>query len=79
MLCYNAIKKFYFQEIFQHICDSCLRCCYLCCCCCRFWQLDIDKVGRKGQSQKDTWDLAVYDASEEYKTRMVFPKYLSYY
>ncbi|XP_060600834.1 transmembrane protein 222-like [Ruditapes philippinarum] len=36
----------------------------------KYWQLDIDKVGKKGQSQKDTWDLAVYDASEEYKTRM---------
>ncbi|KAL4221622.1 hypothetical protein ACF0H5_019879 [Mactra antiquata] len=37
----------------------------------KYWQLNVDKVmSRKGQHPKQTWDLAVYDASEEYKTRM---------
>lgn len=36
----------------------------------KYWQLDPNKVRKKGQNPKDTWDLAVYDASEEYKHRM---------
>lgn len=46
----------------------------------RYWQLDPNKLkSKKGQHPKDTWDMAVYEASEEYKGRMVksFMKLLS--
>jgi hypothetical protein len=36
-------------------------------CFCRYWQLDYTQL----KGGKDTWDKAVTDASEEYKTHMV--------
>ncbi len=37
-------------------------------CCFRYWKLDKNKVYGGGAN---AWDLAVHEASEEYKTRMV--------
>jgi len=38
----------------------------------RYWQLDPNKVRcKKGHHPKETWDMAVFEASEEYKKRMV--------
>ena len=37
---------------------------------CRYWQLRLDKVGVAGAT-KEAWDRGVYEASEEYKGRMV--------
>ena len=37
--------------------------------CCRYWQLSMEKV--PNMNARDTWDRGVYEASEEYKGRMV--------
>lgn len=35
----------------------------------RYWQLDVSKVA--APNNKEVWDRSVYEASEEYKGRMV--------
>jgi hypothetical protein len=44
----------------------------------RYWQLDSQKVHSNGaNNKKDVWDRSVYDASEEYKKRMVQKRLLA--
>jgi len=38
-------------------------------CVARYWQLDVNKVPMP--NEKEVWDRSVYEASEEYKGRMV--------
>ena len=39
---------------------------------CRYWQMNPGKARNSKGTPKDVWDQSVYDASEEYKTRMVY-------